>query len=164
MAYSVFLSHSTKDKELINDVAGYLIARGIKTHVAEWNVAAGTELPKKVASLIKSSDCLVAILTKDGARSQWVNQEIGCAEGAGRLVIPFVEKGVKVKGFLEARECIRFDQTDPYSIKSALRRLRDYLDKLHFEKEEGFKRVLWFAGGLFLLGILFPDEGNFYDD
>jgi len=158
MGYTVFLSHSTKDRDLIADMAAYLQAKGIKAYVAEWDMAPGKDLPGKVATEIKRSDCVVAILTKSGARSEWVKQEYACAIGAGKLVIPFAEKGVKVKGFLEAKECIRFDRTDPDSMKSAMERLRDHLDRLHIEKKEGFKRALWIVGGLVLLSMLFPDE------
>jgi len=160
MAYKVFISYSTKDRELIEDIAEFLPLKGITPYIAEWDVTPGKNLPRKVVSQIRNSDCVVAILTKGGKRSEWVNQEIGCALGLDKLVIPFVEKGVRVKGFLEARECIRFDPSDPESLPSALEQLTDYLDELHLEKQAGQRRGMWILGGLVLLSILFPGNGK----
>ena len=162
MAYQVFISHSTKDREIIVEIARSIQSDEIKAYVAEWDITPGVDLPRKVKNQIKRCDCVVVILTKRGTRSQWVHQEIGCANGLDKLVIPFVEKGVKVKGFIGSREYIEFDRSDPDSLKDAMDDLGDYLGDLHEEKKAGQTRGLWILGGIVLLSLLFP--GNDKDD
>jgi mannitol/fructose-specific phosphotransferase system IIA component len=70
-------------------------------------------------------------LTEDGARSEWVNQEIGVAHGLGKDIIPIKEKGVDVKGFIEGVEWITLDRFNP---DVALEKTSSYLRDLHHEK------------------------------
>lgn len=61
-------------------------------------------LIKKVTSGIKSSYCLIALLTRESIKEQWINQEIGYAFGKKKPVIPIVEQILldrdSLKGFI----------------------------------------------------------------
>jgi len=63
-------------------------------YLAEHDVQAGESLAMKVRSAIRRSDAIVVLLTKSGAASAYVHQEVGVAVEAGRPVIPIVETGV----------------------------------------------------------------------
>lgn len=145
------MSHSTKDLGIVNELAEWLGSKGVVVQVAESEVQAGKSVGGKVSSLIESSDCVLAILTIGGARSEWVNQEIGYAMRAGKLVVPIVEEGVKVKGFLESLEYIPFDRRNPYD---AVTRAAEYLRTLSIRKEEDEKGRVIFGGLLLLFGLL----------
>lgn len=115
---------------------------------AELHPEPGERLSDKIMGAIDSSDCVLALLTKDGIRSQWVNQEIGYAKKAGKLILPLVEEGTEVKGFLAEFEYIPFNREEPFS---AINRIAKYLRDKKAEKEKG--DLIFIGAGL--LGLLF---------
>jgi len=151
MTFTVFVSHSTKDLGIVNELAKWLRLNGVVVHVASSQIEAGKPIVRKISSLLESSDCVLAILTLDGARSEWVNQEIGYAIKRGMLIVPVVEEGIKVKGFLESLEYIPFDRRNPYD---AVTRAVEYLRTLAVRKEEEERGRLIFGGLLLLFGLL----------
>jgi hypothetical protein len=147
MAYKVFISHSTRDQGLVVYLANLLRRFGVDTSVAEWHLSPGKRLDRKVFGEIKKSDCVVAFLTRNGTRSNWVQQEIGYSLQLDKLVIPIVEKGVEPEELaaLRGREYIEYN---PYQYDEALTRLSTYLESLKVKKQEKEK------ASLVLLGLL----------
>jgi hypothetical protein len=133
MVFTVFVSHSVKDLWLVYLLKPWLESRGINVYIAEESPEPGKPLPKKIAEAIDRSDVVLALLTSDGARSQWVHQEIGYAIKAGKLVIPVIEEGVEVKGFLIGVEYISFRRDNPWL---AIQYIISYIEKLKTEKEK----------------------------
>jgi len=84
---------------------------GITSYAAEEYVNLGEQLSKKIQTAIRSSDMLIAIITKDKF-STAVNQEIGFAISAGIPVIPLVEEGATVGFMLEDIEQMRFNRNN----------------------------------------------------
>ena len=150
MVFTVFISHSIKDIGVVHEFARWIKSFNIDIYVAELDIQPGSQLPDKIAKMIDASDCVLAILTRGGMRSEWVNQEIGYAKKAGKALIPIVEEGVEIKGFLGNVEYIPFhrDNVNEAVIKSA-----NYLQRLALQKEQR-ERQNAFLGGLFLLGLL----------
>lgn len=68
----------------------------------------------KIKEEIIASDVILALLTHNGIKSQWVNQEIGfaCAHHKDVNIIPIREEGVEIKAFLEGKEWTDFYRTD----------------------------------------------------
>lgn len=94
MAYKVFISHSAKDRGLVIALANLLSRFGVEVYVEEWFLTPGERLDKKAFEQIKNSDCVVVLLTRNGIRSNWVQQEIGYSLQCDKSVIPIVEKGI----------------------------------------------------------------------
>lgn len=69
MAYRVFISHSTADHGLVIALANLLSKYGAEVFVAEWYLAPGEQLAKKIFEQIRNSDCVVVLLTRNGVRS-----------------------------------------------------------------------------------------------
>ena len=92
MAYRVFISHSAQDQGLVISLANLLSKFGVDVSVAEWYLTPGERLDEKVFEQIKKSNCIVALLTRNGMRSSWVQQEIGFSLQQGKPVIPMVER------------------------------------------------------------------------
>lgn len=153
MAYKVFLSHSTRDQGLVVTLANMLSKFGIVVSVAEWYLSPGQRLDAKVFTELRSSDCVVILLTQNGIRSNWVQQEVGYALREGKPIIPLVEKGTAPQdlGALQSREYIEYD---PYQPQQALIRLSTYVNSVKFEREEQ-QKLLAAAGIFFLLLLLF---------
>jgi hypothetical protein len=62
--------------------------------------------------MISKSDVVIAVLTKKGARSEWVNLEIGAALGMNKPIVPLLEEGVEEPPPLKGQEYIRFGRTN----------------------------------------------------
>lgn len=133
MAFSVFVSHSVRDLDVVYQFKYWLEVNGIRVYVDDTQPQYGTPLPAKIANALNQSDCVIAILTTSGDRSEWVNQEIGYAVRAGRLVIPVVEQGVNLKGFIANVEYVTFQPNDP---ATAITNVINYLSGLKATKEQ----------------------------
>lgn len=119
MAFRVFISHSTADMGLVYQLKYWPEANGIEAYVAQLYPQPGTPLADKVINEIRACDCFLALLTRDGARSEWVREEIGAAVSAkhttGRpaAVVPILEEGVQLKGLLADKEYVSFNRANP---------------------------------------------------
>lgn len=158
MAYRVFISHSTQDQGLVISLANLLSKFEVEPFVAEWYLTPGERLDKKVFEQIKKSDCIVALLTRNGIRSSWVQQEIGYSLQQEKLVIPIVEKGIDSKDLaaLQGKEYIEYD---PYQYHQALTKLSTYLKSLKLKKQEKEKALL-VLGGLLAFVLLVTGGGK----
>lgn len=152
MAYRVFISHSAQDQGLVISLANLLSKFGVDVSVAEWYLTPGERLDEKVFEQINKSDCIVALLTRNGMRSSWVQQEIGYSLKQDKPVIPMVEKGIESKDLaaLQGREYIEYDR---YQYQQALSKLSTYVKSLKLKKEEK-EKVLLVLGGLLAFLLL----------
>jgi len=157
MAYRVFISHSTRDHGLVIALANLLSKFGVEVFVAEWYLTPGEPLDKKVFQQIDRADCVVALLTRNGVRSNYVHQEIGYTIKAEKPLIPLVEKGIDPKNLaaLHGREYIEYNPLEP---QEALIRASTYVKSLKLRKREQEKTLLITGGILALLLFLFGGE------
>jgi len=160
MPYSVFISHSTRDRGLVISLARLLEKFGVQVHVADWYLAPGEPIAKKVFDLIERADCVVALLTRDGARSNWVQQEIGFSLQRQKAVVPVVEKGTDQLN-LGALQGIEYVEYDPRAPEQALNRLANHVNTLKLDKEQREKARLVLAG---LIAFLLLLSGSRHDD
>jgi len=107
-----FISYSSEDSVYVQRLHASLDTIGANPYVAEWWLEAGQPLAEKIRRNIEDSTCLLAMLTEEANSSAWVHEEIGYAIAKGKTVIPVVEAGVKIRGFLEGLEYIPFDKYD----------------------------------------------------
>lgn len=158
MEYKVFISHSVRDQSLVISLANLLTKFKVKVVVAEWYLTPGMSLDKKVINLIKKSDCMVVLLTKNGIRSNWVQQEVGIAISAGKPIIPIVEKGTDSKNLaaLQGKEYIEYN---PFQPEEAIIKLASFIKSLKLKKEEEEKSRL-VIGVIILLFILLLLSGE----
>jgi hypothetical protein len=157
MAYKVFISHSTRDRGLVINLANLLTKLGVEPFVAEWYLGPGEQIDKKVFSQIEKADCMIVLLTRNGIRSNWVQQEVGYAIKNRKLIIPIVEKGVEPGDLaaLQGREYIEYDPLQP---EQALIRTSTYVKSLKLKKEEKEKTLLTMGGIILLLLLLSGKE------
>lgn len=121
-----------EDRDLVAQVAGVIQGHGVECYIASRDYQLGHPLPNKVEANIRTSDSLVALLTEGGVHRDWVNQEIGFAQGIRKLIIPIVEVGVEPGGFLAAIEHLPLDRANP---AHGLDVLGSYLSGLRQKKE-----------------------------
>ena len=142
----VFVSHSTKDIHIVEEFKKKIkiIEPKVEVYVAADDIQPGNVLWEKIETNIKNSNCVVAIMTKNGSRSEMVQQEIAIAKIHKIPVMPIVEKGVVLKGALVGIEYLELDKHHP---DQALKDLSTYLRKL---KKQADNKLI---GSLVLVGL-----------
>ncbi len=157
MAYKVFVSHSTRDQGLVIALVNMIAKLGVEVFVAEWYLTPSEQLDKKVFTQINRADCVVVLLTRNGVRSNWVQQEIEYALKAERPLIPLVEKGIAPLDLaaLQGREYIQYDPSEP---QQALIGASTYVKSLKLRKEDQEKALL--IGGVILALLLLLSAGE----
>jgi hypothetical protein len=111
----VFLSHATADDAITESIRRHLSALGVEVYCAEHDNQAGRPLTDKVVGAIRRSDLVVVLLTLQGYDSAYVQQEVGIARAAGKLVVPLLDPGLTEKslGVLQGVEYIELDPVEP---------------------------------------------------
>ena len=119
---TVFLSHSTADRSLVEWIAAQAGAMGISCYVAENDPQPGALLSSKVRMAIDRSDALLALLTEAGNSSKYVHQEIGAAVQTDKPVLALVDQclGSETFAMLAGVEQIRFNPADLSSASADL--------------------------------------------
>lgn len=102
----IFLSHSHKDKDLVEGLIAYFESLGISIYV-DWN---DTEMPRitnrataaKIKKQIDDLDVFMVFATKNALASKWVPWEVGVADqvkGEPRvLIIPVADDSGQFNG------------------------------------------------------------------
>jgi len=136
MSYKVFLSHSASDGRWAKWIAAQAQLVGIAVYLYEHDPQPGTLIAAKVQQQIRDSDALVVLLTPLGHASPYVQQEIGFAEAAQKLIIPIVWPGVQARSLamLQGKEYISIDPKNP---TASLPTLLSTLQKQKAKKEAG---------------------------
>ncbi|ODS38749.1 MAG: hypothetical protein A7316_07280 [Candidatus Altiarchaeales archaeon WOR_SM1_86-2] len=147
----VFVSHSVKDRNIVSTLKSNLDLAGIQTYIADEDYQPGTDIWEKVTRNIDDSDIVIAILTRDGDRSSYVNQEMGYASKANIQIIPIVEDNVKPVGALEGMEYIRFNRLSPLD---AIDLTTQYLERHKTKSNDIVSLVITIIFFAFILRIL----------
>lgn len=115
--FKVFISHAaTEDGKLVNWMADALDRLHIRAFVYERYPRGGQNRFDVIKRMITWCPYFLVVLTRDGIASQWVNQEIGYAVGAGKEIIPILEvdsetgRHIESKGFVELHDPIPYDR------------------------------------------------------
>jgi hypothetical protein len=75
--YDVFLSHSSKDKVVVRDVAERLRKDVVKVWFDEWVLKAGDSIPAKIEEGLERSRVLVLCISAHAFGSDWAQLEYG---------------------------------------------------------------------------------------
>ncbi len=125
----VFISHSTKQKDIAQAIATNLNNRGIVPFVAHETIQISAEWQHEIENFLNETDVFVYLHTKDSEISQWVNQEIGIAYLRGVKIMTLSE-GSDPVGFISKYQVKKIPGLFTYSedsIKYAGRIICDQL-------------------------------------
>lgn len=132
----IFLSHSGKDKDIVESIGVWLIQKGYSVWLDKWSMSSGDSLIQKVSEGIESSDKLVIFLSPNSVDSNWVKKEIATglilelAEKNGlspKFVIPALLKNCKIPILLSDKLYANF--TDKPFEEACQELLKGILDK-----------------------------------
>jgi hypothetical protein len=88
LANSVYISHSTKDREAAGEICAALEADGIRCWIAPRDIKPGEEWPLAICKAITSSEAMIIIFSKNANTSKDVANDIILAMNTGVPVVP----------------------------------------------------------------------------
>jgi len=74
-----FISHSSKDKPFVRQLAADLSSRGIEVWLDEQRIRVGDSIPEKIAQGLAQSDFFLIAVSQHSADSAWVQKELNNA-------------------------------------------------------------------------------------
>jgi hypothetical protein len=107
----VFVSYSTKDKELVERLVSILEQNGI-TVLGTKKLSAGTVFPDQLKIFIEHAHIFMPVITEASSAAGWVHQEIGYAMGLHIPVFPVLLGNVKPVGMIESIHAIKLSEFD----------------------------------------------------
>ncbi|MBK5274469.1 MAG: TIR domain-containing protein [Desulfuromonadales bacterium] len=75
--HDVFLSHSSKDKEVVRPLAERLRGDGLSVWFDEWEIKPGDSIPAKIEEGLERSRVLMFCMSADAFGSEWAQLEAG---------------------------------------------------------------------------------------
>jgi hypothetical protein len=111
----VFISHSSLDKDFIDELADNLRHNGIHVWYSKWNMRVGDSLREKISEGIEGSDFMVVVLSPNSIHSSWVKDELNAGlakslESQSVFVLPLFLAGEdnSLPVFLKDKLCADF--------------------------------------------------------
>jgi len=107
----IFISYTSEDEELANDVAARLTEAGHEVWYSGARVLPGDNAALQIGGALEESDAMIVLVSPQAMRSAWVRQEINYALGspkyAGRVIPVLVEPTDEIPWILEKLKAIR---------------------------------------------------------
>ena len=72
----VFISHSSKDKPMVETLANDLSNRGFEVWLDKWEIVPGDNIVDKINSGLEAADAGLIVFSVHSADSNWVSAEI----------------------------------------------------------------------------------------
>ncbi|MBI3622515.1 toll/interleukin-1 receptor domain-containing protein [Candidatus Pacearchaeota archaeon] len=129
MTHKIFISYATGDEVHIKELYDALSKlKKVDVYIPEWDHVIDVSYESKVKEGINSCSTVIVLLTYNSTNTIWLNQEIGYATAKNIPIIPIVEQGIDVLGFLEGKDYFVFNRSDfGYNIQQVLTRLHSIL-------------------------------------
>jgi len=122
---TLFISHSSKDKFFVRNLADRLVAEGVKVWIDEAEIKIGDSLIQKITEGVKDSDYLIVVLSQSSTNSSWVQKELQMAMTkeilGGRVILPILIEKCEIPLFL--RDKLYADFTHPDMFEDSFNKL-----------------------------------------
>jgi TolB-like protein/Tfp pilus assembly protein PilF len=100
MESKVFISHSSKDKEIANTICNHLESAGLHCWIAPRNIKAGSDWTEGIIQGIDSCRVFVLVFSENANVSEHVRREVAKAFSLGLAVIPLRVEAITPKSSL----------------------------------------------------------------
>ena len=101
MAHDVFISHSTKDKQVADAVCARLETEGVRCWIAPRDIMPGADWGEAIVDAIGASRVMVIVISANAVASQQIKREAERAVNKGVVIIPFRVEDVQLSKSLE---------------------------------------------------------------
>ena len=88
--YTIFISHSSKEKWIAQQIAKEIEALGAKTWLDLKDLRGGDEIRRSIKRGVRASQEAVVLLSANSITSQWVIYEVAIADGQGKRITPIL--------------------------------------------------------------------------
>lgn len=110
---SLFVSHSSKDKQAAKWLAVDLANVGYRPWLDEWSIKAGESIPTQIGIGIEKCSHVLVLLSKNSVRSQWVEREWQAkywneVQTNRIMVIPILLEDCKVPVLLQTKKYVDY--------------------------------------------------------
>lgn len=92
----VFISHSTKDKEIADLICDTLESNGIKCWIAPRDIEPGADWSAKITEAIHGARVFIIVYSENSVASSQVPREVTVAGSSGAVIIPYRIDGAKL--------------------------------------------------------------------
>lgn len=112
----VFLSHSTQDKDFVENLASRLTKAGLDVWYDKWEIRVGDSIAEKIEDGISASDFLIVVLSKNSVKSPWVRRELDAAitreiSRKGAYILPVLAENCEIPPLLAGKRYANFTTT-----------------------------------------------------
>ncbi len=98
----IFLSHSSKDKEIADKVCKYLEDKGLTCWIAPRDIVPGSDWAASISTAVTSSKVFLLIYSENSAASEQCSRELGLAESKKNVfVVPYKVDNTEPTGSFE---------------------------------------------------------------
>lgn len=105
----VFMSYSTKDKDIVGEIKSCLEKYGISVFIAHEDIEPSLEWQEIILQELDSTDIFIPIFTENFSDSPWTDQESGIAFSKGKFIIPVSIGPFSPYGFINKFQSLKFD-------------------------------------------------------
>ncbi len=129
MTRRIFISYATGDETYVKELHDSLSKlENMEIYIPEWVQKKDVNFNLKVREGLDTSKVVIILMTFNSTNTIWLNQEIGYATAKNIPIIPIIEEGIDVKGFLEGKDYFVFNRGDfSYNVQQVITRLRSVL-------------------------------------
>ncbi|MFY9484152.1 MAG: toll/interleukin-1 receptor domain-containing protein [Patescibacteria group bacterium] len=121
----IFLSYSTKDKELAGRIKSGLESYGIEIFLAHEDIIPSHEWQEVILRHLDSTDIFIPIITDHYKISNWTDQECGIAFARRKKIMPLAINGENPYGFIARYQSLNFDTSSlDISLKKIINAIR----------------------------------------
>lgn len=101
MKHDVFISYSSKNSEIADEICRLLEDNGIGCWIAPRDIPTGQKYASVISAAIKSCKITLLLFSEHAALSPWVESEIAMAFDNKKLIIPFKIDDVELEKYPE---------------------------------------------------------------
>jgi hypothetical protein len=88
---TVFISHSTQDREFVEQVVALLADHGIGTWYAPSDIQSTEQWERSILRGLMECDCFLLVMSPRSARSPWVKREVDWVfYKGGKRIVPLL--------------------------------------------------------------------------
>ena len=117
----VFISYSSKDKEMAGEIAAILSILRMRPFLAHDDIEAGEQWREAVREAIRECDMLVALVTPNFRESKYTEQEVGAAWGLKKPVRAILTDDEGLSGFITDWQGARYNGYPPAAAGEIMR-------------------------------------------
>lgn len=93
MSHNIFLSYSRKDSAIMQRIRDDLRTQKLTVWTDEFLVVGTPKWEREIERAIKSTGCLIVLLSPDAYESEWVGREIAYAQSFDKRIYPVLVRG-----------------------------------------------------------------------